>query len=85
MWIIFGELYTERMWIMWISRKSNRDFVQFARLTITIFLCYPQKAPLFGKKGSRLTRKGKKNRNVEKMASGKVGKKKRKGGNTIKA
>ena len=23
------------MWIVWISKKSNIDFVQFARLTIT--------------------------------------------------
>lgn len=30
-----GVIVHSKMWIMWISKKSNIDFVQFARLTIT--------------------------------------------------
>ncbi|PNV59044.1 hypothetical protein C0033_25985 [Clostridium sp. chh4-2] len=29
-----GGIVHRKMWIVWISKKSNIDFVQFARLTI---------------------------------------------------
>ena len=40
MWIKIRELCTVRLWIMWISRSPNKDFVQVVRLTIKLFLCH---------------------------------------------